>query len=182
MLKRCTILASLFVLLAATAQSLASVSLYTRYNIHYHPARGQLRASYANYVGELPGRAVLPYNTKVKVGPWEKGFILKVIETGDIILFEFSFKHMGMSPKAYQNLILSEAPVQYKNLSDDDKQGIKSGKVFQGMTKEGVKIAWGYPAKHRTPSLGANKWVYWRNRFATVSVTFMDDQVVHAGF
>jgi len=43
------------------------------------------------------------------------------------------------------------------------------------MTKEGVRIALGYPAVHKTPSLDGNSWTYWKNRFATTVVEFGND-------
>jgi hypothetical protein len=40
------------------------------------------------------------------------------------------------------------------------------------MTKEGILTALGYPAAHRTSSLDAGTWIYWTNRFGTLSVDF----------
>ena len=40
------------------------------------------------------------------------------------------------------------------------------------MTKNGVRIALGYPAAHRTPSLENNSWIYWHNRFGTKVIEF----------
>jgi hypothetical protein len=57
-------------------------------------------------------------------------------------------------------------------LNAKDKKGIKEGKVFKGMSKEGVVQAIGYPPVHVTPSLEANTWQYWKNRFNTFKVLF----------
>jgi outer membrane protein assembly factor BamE (lipoprotein component of BamABCDE complex) len=40
------------------------------------------------------------------------------------------------------------------------------------MTKDGVRIALGYPAAHQTPSLNENTWVYWTNRFKSFKIEF----------
>jgi len=38
--------------------------------------------------------------------------------------------------------------------------------------KKGVRIALGYPAKHKTPSLDENTWTYWIDRFRMTAVVF----------
>lgn len=40
------------------------------------------------------------------------------------------------------------------------------------LSKKGVKMALGYPAKHRTPSLDDNTWTYWRDRYRTTVIIF----------
>lgn len=85
---------------------------------------------------------------------------------------------MGMSEPEYIALITTDAPVSLDGFSEVDRKGIKSGKVYIGMTKNGVLTALGYPAKHRTPSLESNRWTYWRNRFVTMIVEFDGDGIV----
>jgi hypothetical protein len=58
-----------------------------------------------------------------------------------------------------------------------DKKGIKAGKVFKGMSKEGVILAIGYPPVHVTPTLEGNSWQYWKNRFNTFKVEFKNNLV-----
>ena len=57
-----------------------------------------------------------------------------------------------------------------------DQKGVQDGKAFIGMSKEGVRMALGYPAPHRTPSLDSSTWIYWRNRWKTRAVEFGIDQ------
>jgi hypothetical protein len=64
-----------------------------------------------------------------------------------------------------------------KKLSTLDQQGIKDGVVKEGMTKEGVKYAIGFPPEHKTPDLNSNEWLYWKNRFNTFKVEFKDNTV-----
>jgi len=146
--------------------------LYNRYNIHYYTARDENFASYANYV-DSPGHGFVPYNTALKIGSYRRGFMITIVDTDMVIYFEYNQKNMeGMDIAGYIDLIMSPTPVAYNNLSAKDQQGIKTGQALVGMTKEGVKIALGYPAKHKTPSLEDNTWTYWRNRFRTEVVTF----------
>ena len=66
-------------------------------------------------------------------------------------------------------------------LSKIDQEGIKTGVVKAGMSKEGVILAIGYPPMHRTPSLQSDQWTYWRNRWATMQVVFVDGKVSRVG-
>lgn len=153
--------------------------LYNRYNLHYYSRSGNVNiASYANYT-DCPGHSLLPYNTRFKMGRWSKGFKLVVEDTGLEILFEYRSANMqGMSVADYVDLIMSPTPVSYDGLSAKDQEGIKAGRALLGMTKEGVTIALGYPAKHRTPSTDLNTWFYWKNRFAMLTVNFDDNGIV----
>ena len=82
---------------------------------------------------------------------------------------------MDMSVDEYLELITSPSKASLSGLSETDKKGIQQGKAYRGMTKKGVRIALGYPAVHRTPSLDSDTWIYWTNRFRAIAVEF-DDQ------
>jgi hypothetical protein len=62
-------------------------------------------------------------------------------------------------------------------LSDADRVGIQQGQVFQGMSKQGVILAVGYPPEHQTPSLEVDQWAYWRNAHRRFLVYFVDGLV-----
>jgi len=149
--------------------------VYSRYNIHYFSKKDANTASYANYT-DCPNHAFLPYNTALKVGSWGKGFKLTAAETGLVILFEYKSANMGgMSVQDYINVITSPSPVNYSGLTAADLSGIEAGQAMMGMTKQGVMVALGYPAKHRTPSTDLNTWVYWKDRFRNLVVNFGDN-------
>jgi outer membrane protein assembly factor BamE (lipoprotein component of BamABCDE complex) len=57
-------------------------------------------------------------------------------------------------------------------LSEVDRHGIEAGKALPGMSKQGVTIALGYPAKHKTPSLESNEWVYWTSAHDPITINF----------
>lgn len=65
-----------------------------------------------------------------------------------------------------------------KNLNTIDKEGLETGKVLKGMTKDGVILAIGYPPVHRTTSLEEDTWKYWSSRFDTFDVIFNDGKVI----
>jgi hypothetical protein len=88
------------------------------------------------------------------------------------IYFEFDESRMNMTNEQYIRLITSPEPTNLDRLSALDRKGIKEGKAYQGMTKEGIRIALGYPAVHGTPSLDNNTWRYWTNRWKSMLVEF----------
>ncbi len=57
------------------------------------------------------------------------------------------------------------------------EKDIEQGVVEPGMTRDQVLMAIGYPPAHRTPSLEANPWTYWQNRWVTMDVYFDGDRV-----
>lgn len=147
-----------------------SSGVYTRYNIHYCLRSRDNIASYANWTE--CGGTFLPYNSNVRVGSWRSGFSVTDVNTGMKILYEYHQGRMQMSLQDYLDLITSPTPVSYEGLSDVDRQGIQAGQAMVGMSKEGVTVALGYPAKHQTPSLDSNTWIYWKDRFRTLRVQF----------
>ncbi len=160
-------------------------TVYNRFNIHYYIGvtrgnRTEYKASYANWVkpGKPEEHGILPPNTELRISRWRGGFLLTVTEDRKQIFFQYNARNMnGLGLADYFKLILSKEKVTYEDLSAKDKEGIKAGKALPGMTKQGVKIALGYPALHKTPSLDLNRWVYWQNMFRSMAVNFKDGKV-----
>ncbi len=63
------------------------------------------------------------------------------------------------------------------SMSPEDQAGIQNGQVYQGMTKQGVILAIGYPPENLTPSLEADVWRYHTNRFNRFEVYFTNGVV-----
>ena len=149
---------------------------FTKYNIHTQGKDAKsFKASYANYTDPGAGHVVIPVGTKIQVTKkGRRGFVFTYDGGSKKVTFEYQKKRMGMSMDEYVELITSAKPVSYAKLSKQDRKGIADGKAYKGMTRKGVMAALGYPAAHRTPSLDANTWVYWANRFRTVGVDFND--------
>ena len=64
-----------------------------------------------------------------------------------------------------------------KKMPAKKRQLLDQGVVEPGMTREEVLLAIGYPPAHRTPSLSANSWHYWQNRWIQFDVFFNGDKV-----
>jgi hypothetical protein len=157
--------------------------VFNKYNLHYYIKVNRMTkdvekiASYANYV-DPPNHRIIPYNTPLTIGKYIRGFSIILHDSKEKIFFEYKEINMnGMSALDYIKLITSETQVDYSHLSAIDRQGIDKGIPLRGMTREGIMIALGYPAMHRTPSLDENTWVYWKDRFAQISIRFENDKV-----
>ena len=72
-------------------------------------------------------------------------------------------------------------PVDLSGFTEQERKAIQEGRVEVGMSREAVLIAMGPPPAVGTPSLDADTWKYWSNRFRTFFVTFENDRVSHAG-
>jgi len=146
---------------------------YLRNNIHVQEHKNEeYRASYANWTNPGKGHIIIPVNTPVKIGNFRRGFTLVTQDSRKTILFEYDESRMGMTEDKYIDLITSAQPIKIDDFSETDREGIKDGKVRVGMTKDGVRIALGYPATHKTSSLNENTWIYWTNRFKSFKVEF----------
>lgn len=158
---------------------------YAKYNIHAQESRRDIKASYAGHVDPGAGHIIIPAGSRLEFPGtrqrYRNGFWFTVADTGQRVFFELHTGRMGMSEPEYINLITSNSPVSLAHFSGVDRKGIEAGDVYIGMTKEGVLTALGYPPRHRTPSLEANTWIYWRNRFMTMSVEFDAGGKVRSG-
>jgi hypothetical protein len=156
----------------------ASQSVFTRYNIHVQErfkrsGEPVYKASYANYTNPGEGHLIVQAGTKITVlKKNRKGFQFQVESDKKVVAFEFHEQRMKMSVDEYIALITSVKPVSFGRLSKVDNKGRSKGKIFVGMSREGVLTAFGYPATHRTPSLDSETWIFWSNRFRTVGVHF----------
>lgn len=177
------------VVIAEGTSALAGAEMrYLKNNIHYQgrPDRGGrmvYRASYANYVDPGAGHEILPVNTKVDISVTSRSFrgrglLIVDPESGRQIHFEYNERNMRIPMVEYIDLISSPKKVSTGNLSAKDKKGIKDGKAYIGMTKDGIRMALGYPAAHRTPSLDNTEWVFWIDRFRTMLVQFSSSGIV----
>lgn len=155
--------------------------VYLKNNIHVqkkHSRSGEAvyRASYANYTAPGEGHMIIPVNTPVTIktsrGFRGKEILITTRQDGKLIHFEFSTRNMGITPEEYFEHITSPQKVSMAGLSKTDRKGVAKGKAYTGMSKKGIRMALGYPALHRTPSMDAKTWVYWKNRYKTMAVEF----------
>ncbi|MBN2417999.1 MAG: hypothetical protein JXL81_01335 [Deltaproteobacteria bacterium] len=154
-------------------------TVYLRVNIHYQEDKKDNETSYASWIDPKDGHKILPVNTPVKIKKWgSQSFKIINTENNTEIEFKYLIERMKMSREEYLKYITSPSRISLDDLSDIDRNGIKEGKAFIGMTKDCILMALGYPATHRTPSLKSNTWVYWKDRSRTTAITFDQNGIV----
>jgi hypothetical protein len=177
----CPMLLAVIVVLAWMPTLAGAKTRYLKNNIHYQEradlgGKTVCRASYANYVDPGQGHKVLPVNTTVEIkltrGWRGRQLTITKLADGTLIHLEYNECNMKIPMKDYIGIISSSKKVSLKGLSKLDRKGIRNGKAYKGMSKKGVRMALGYPAKHRTPSLEDNSWTYWKDRYRTTVITF----------
>jgi hypothetical protein len=152
--------------------------VYLKNNIHgterISGSNRSIRASFLNFVGDYPHHAIIPINTPVKVQKIStRGITLTCVDNGTQVVIEYNAKLMApMTPEAYIGVITAPTRTTFSELSRIDQKGIADGQAYLGMSKDAVRMALGYPALHRTPSLKDNTWSFWRNRFVEFTVAF----------
>jgi len=151
--------------------------LYLKNNVHTQIQNNKTyRANYENWTNPGTGHVIFPVNTVVEIDYGRSGFYIIDKKANKKIDYEYNDKGMdGMSMEDYVNKVLtSTESVSLRSLSDIDRKGINDGKAYVGMSKDGVRIALGYPAVNRTPSLKSGTWVYAKSRWTSTVITFDD--------
>ena len=142
--------------------------LYTLVNLHPDSNKGRL------YALNFQRAGLLPLCTEIEIlSIKKKAMKFQVKSTG--------LKYSYITHRRIEGGLAEVIPTYFggqcntdkiSSLSKLDRKGVRDGQVLKGMTKRGVEYAIGYPPKHRTPSRDLNTWVYWVNRYKTMSVTF----------
>ena len=147
---------------------------YTLVNLHPDEHRHRLYS--VNY--QQPG--LIPLCTKVMIqSVTSRTMVFHVPSTGRT--YDYIFHNSMRDPIAtHLDKFFGTAcnPNRLDRMSEIDRRGIAQGRALTGMSKEAVILAIGYPPEHVTPTLESNTWKYWRTRFATQLVSFVDGKVV----
>ncbi len=152
--------------------------LYLANNIHTQVRGDEAKASFSNWTDPGVGHVIAPVNTPVAIESWRRGFIIRDKDSGRRIFFEYDSRRMPMSVDEYLEKITTATPIPLSAFSAKDRKGIADGKAYIGMSRDGVRIALGYPAPHETPSLDSDTWIYWKNRWDKKAVEFGPDGTV----
>lgn len=153
--------------------------VYTLTNLHPDDPRPVVSA--ANY----QRAGLIPVCTRVTVESLDDGeMTFRIAESGRV--YSYGYHKSAVEPLA-SHLARYFGPQCPQNeidrLSELDRQNIADGTIAEGMTKQGVLFAIGYPPPASTNSLDRKKWRYWRNRFRSFNVEFgADGRVVRTGY
>jgi hypothetical protein len=157
--------------------------LYLKNNVHAQRGPRDIKASYANWTNPGAGHMVIPVNTPIRTGRWRGGFYFVTLDTRRRVYFELNQRNALATPSEYIDLIAASSEVPLDQMSEIARKGIRTGKAYAGMSKDGVRIALGYPAAHRTPSLDSDTWTYWQNRHRRLLIHFDENgKVTRIGY
>jgi len=66
----------------------------------------------------------------------------------------------------------------FETFTEEEKENVLSGTVAEGMGRDAVLMAYGYPPGYQDSSLRSELWVYWDSRWSKKMLYFQDDRVV----
>lgn len=108
----------------------------------------------------------------------EKKMIFTDTTTGVEYQYLFDRRNMVDDIPAHLDRYLgTQCPqAQIAQMSEADRAGIRDGKIYAGMSRDGVILAAGYPDLSET-DLASDVWTYWKNRWDQFEVIFVDGLV-----
>lgn len=152
---------------------------YTAYNIWKWPS---YHMKCINYKGS---RKMIPAGTQViepkivksedSFGDYVKVIRFKTVNNNKIFKIFFTKKyHPGKTIHDYLDYMFTTKKFEEltAGLSDNEISAIKSGAIFDGMSKEAVLICYGPPPEHATHSLDSRIWTYWKNKKNIEKIAF----------
>ncbi|GMU04118.1 hypothetical protein [Corallococcus caeni] len=132
-----------------------------------------------SWVNYLKG-PIIPFNARVEV--LDKGSSsvkFKVVETGSELEFANDARSGSETWKLFQAAFAPEDQAgKLEALSPEDRKKVSASEVEPGMSREAVRMAWGPPPPHETPSFNSSTWTYWKSKTAKVRVKFGKDDKV----
>lgn len=175
-LKRLFAFSALVVVLAACAgggspvQQYEGNTVYTQTNLWIDGNR-HLTTNYST--GYL-----VPVNSQVEiVDTNRRDIVIRVPDLDRNVRIENATNHTLEDVEGIYNRYFGDNPVDLNRFDSATRDAIKGGRVEEGMSRDAVLLARGYPPAHQTPTTDQDVWTYWRNRFARQVVTFSGDRV-----
>ncbi len=147
---------------------------YTAFNI-WVPANSTLYSINYKGAGEL-----LPAGSPVDDLVVDEKANTITFHTTDERLITIRFEpkwHPSLSVDDYAKMLVSSKDFSgiTRGLSKAEITAIKTGRIVDGMSKDAVLVAYGFPPEHVTSTLEARQWTYWRGRFNRLNICFDDN-------
>jgi len=163
--------------------TLAAQEFYLCCNTNFNLEFVASDANYGRYRSSQSGYAAGPLlaaGTRVrvtKVGGSAIAFQPLDSPTTYTMIFRYGGKVMPVG-QYFQNILRDKNPLDaMRNAPRSIADGVREGRLIEGMTKEQALIARGYPPAHRTPSLDANEWIYYDTLGFVDRVEFADGKI-----
>lgn len=158
--------------LCLTAAKLApqGKTYYTKVNIWYETPGRILSTNY-----HKGGR--IPAGTEVKILNYGHGKITFFDAGTGVMTLWHARRHSRITLDELFNRHFSEENVRaaggkFEKMTGEEQKNIEAGVVANGMSKDAVVMAYGYPPSHRTPSVKVDRWIYWIGKHTTKIVNF----------
>jgi hypothetical protein len=120
----------------------------------------------------------IPVNTPVKLlNITSKAIEVEVNNSSQKLLVKNVEKHTGDDVYRAFDKLFARKKVNLSKFTALERSHIESGTVANGMRKDAVIVAIGYPPITETPNLDGNTWVYWSGRYNKFNVHFKDGKV-----
>jgi len=149
---------------------------YTQVNIWFEKPKKIYGTNY--HVG-----AIIPVGTKVKITEIRSSKLYFTdLKTNIKYRIINKTKHNNITMTDLLNKWFSKTDImaaggKFSKFSEKEQKAIRIGIVENGMSKDAVLMAYGYPPTIRTTSLESDRWTYWRNRWITQVANFTDNKV-----
>ncbi len=148
---------------------------YTKANIWYEDAEKPILVNYHTGI-------MIPVGTKVKIVTFKKDKMQFATESGVTLTFVNSPKYSNITLQELFDRYFSKESVAgwggpLSRFNGKERDHIKKGTIGEGMSKEAVAMAYGYPPGHRTPSLAGDTWAYWDSRFISFLAHFQNNRL-----
>lgn len=145
--------------------------LYAKANLHHE--EGVL--SWVNY----QTGPIIPFNSKIEVvSKGSESVKFKIVGEDKTYVFE-NDKRSGKDVWTMftQSFSTEDQAGELAKLSATDKKKVSAAELEPGMSREAVRMAWGPPPPHATPSFDSSTWTYWKTKLVKVAVTFKNDKL-----
>ena len=157
--------------------SAAEDTYYTKVNIWYEDPGKIVSTNYHR-------GAILPYGSKVNSLSISGQKIKFTVEDPSGVTFVLTnmAKHSLKDAKELSSDYFTKdnpkvSGGEFSKFSGKEKDNIENGTLEEGMSKEAVIAAYGYPPKHKTPTLSSNLWTYWDARAVRRLATFKNNKL-----
>jgi len=122
--------------------------------------------------------ASIPVNTPVKLlNITSKTIEVEVDNSSQKLLVKNVEKHTGDDVYRAFDKLFAKKKVNLSKFTSLEITHINSGTVANGMRKDAVIVAIGYPPITETMNLDSNLWVYWSGRYNKFNVHFKNGKV-----
>jgi hypothetical protein len=120
----------------------------------------------------------IPVNTPVKLLTiTSKTIEVEVNNSSQKLLVKNVEKHTGDGIYRAFDKLFAKKKINLSKFTALERSHIESGTIANGMSKDAVIVAIGYPPITETPNLDSNLWVYWSARFNKFNVHFKNGKV-----